>query len=85
MRSGCFFHLCSGLRFHRPDARHLRRAIGVAAELLRAGAAAELHVDAGAAGVLVARAPHPHPAVAAGLGLSLAAPVAYVLGRLLVG
>jgi hypothetical protein len=38
-----------------------------------------------AAGVLVARAPHPHPAVAAGLGLSLAAPVAYVLGRLLVG
>jgi hypothetical protein len=37
------------------------------------------------AGVLVARSPAPDAAVAASLPFALAAPVAYVLGRLLVG
>ncbi len=38
-----------------------------------------------AAGVLVGRAPRPYVLVEAGLAQALAAPVAYVLGRLLVG
>lgn len=56
---------------------------------LRAGAAVAVAVAAGVASwtasLLAGRTPAPDPSVAAALPLALAGPVAYVLGRLLVG